>query len=179
MYETTPDRNDGLRFGAVPGRVVVTQLELDQLVEELATLRSAHREDLAARLREARGRGVAGDNDDRLAVLEDAAVDEVKIAQLERLIASVTVIDGAGAGDGAAGLGSVVSVEAPGGRVAEYEIVGVRSEHAGRTQVTPASPIGQALLGARPGDTVSFTLPNGRERSLKVLDVDAEEAQAA
>jgi transcription elongation factor GreA len=178
MYETTPDRNDGLRFGAAPGRVVVTQLELDQLVEELETLRSTHREDLAARLRDARGRGVAGDNDDRLAVMEDAAVDEVKIAQLERLIASVTVIDAAVA-DGAAGLGSIVRVEAPGGRVAEYEIVGVRSERAGRTQVTPASPMGQALLGARPGDTVSVTLPNGRERAFEVLAVDAVDAQAA
>jgi transcription elongation factor GreA len=177
MYETTPDRNDGLRFGAAPGRVVVTQLELDQLVEELETLRSTHREDLAARLRDARGRGVAGDNDDRLAVIEDAAVDEVKIAQLERLIASVTVIDAAA--DGAAGLGSIVRVEAPGGRVAEYEIVGVRSARAGRTQVTPASPMGQALLGARPGDTVSVTLPNGRERAFEVLAVDAADAQAA
>jgi transcription elongation GreA/GreB family factor len=123
MYDTMPDRNGGLRLAAAPGRVVVTQLEFDQLVAELATLRSTHREDLAERLRDARGRGVAGDNDDRLAVIEDAAVDEVKIAQLERLIASVTVIDGAAA-DGAAGLGSVVRVEASSGRVSEYEIVG-------------------------------------------------------
>jgi transcription elongation factor GreA len=176
MYDTMPDRNGGLRLAAASGRVVVTQLEFDQLVAELETLRSTHREDLAERLRDARGRGVAGDNDDRLAVIEDAAVDEVKIAQLERLIASVTVIAGAAAADGAAGLGSVVRVEAPGGRVSEYEIVGVRSDGAGRTQVTPASPMGQALLGARAGETVKVELPDGRERALTVLAVDAEAA---
>jgi hypothetical protein len=31
--------------------------------------------------------------------------------------------------------------------------------------------MGQALLGARPGDTVSVLFPNGRERSLVVLSV--------
>ena len=40
-----------------------------------------------------------------------------------------------------------------------------------RTQVTPASPVGEALLGARSGDTVDVTLPNGRQRALTVLGV--------
>src|SRR4051812_32447916 len=155
-----------------PVAVVVTQTEFDQLVEELHGLRSAHREDLAARLRDARGHGVAGDNDDRLAVMEDVVVDTVKIAQLERLIASAAVVDSV-PDDGAVGLGSVVHVEDHDGRRAEYEFVGVRSENAQRTQVTPASPIGQALLGARAGDTVEVTLPNGRGRSLTVLAVAA------
>jgi transcription elongation factor GreA len=150
---------------------VLTQLELDQLVAELDSLRRAHRAAFAERLRDARGGGVAGDNDDQLAALEDAVFDEAKIAQLERLIASATVIDGAG--DGAAGLGSIVGVEDAEGRRFEYEIVGVRTEEASRPQVTPASPIGRALLGARAGDSVRVSLPNGRERSLQVLTVVA------
>jgi transcription elongation factor GreA len=178
MYDTTPPPRAGLRLAATAGRLILTQAELDQLVAELDSLRSAHRERLAERLRHARGSGVAGDNDDQLAAFEDAVVDEVRIAQLERLIASATVIDGARAGDGAAGLGSIVRVAEGDGRRVEYEIVGVRTAGALRSQVTPGSPIGQALLGARVGDTLRVTLPNGRERSLQVLALVAADDRA-
>lgn len=33
------------------------------------------------------------------------------------------------------------------------------------------SPVGQALLGARVGQTVSYRLPNGREQGVTVLDL--------
>src|SRR4051812_20604012 len=133
------------------GLVLLTQAEFDQVLEDLAALRSTHRDGFAERLRHARRSGVSGDNDDLLTAFEDAVVNESKIIHLERLIASATVIDGASAGDGSAGLGSVVRVEDAAGRRAEYELVGVRTQTAGRGQVTPASPMGQALLGARPG----------------------------
>jgi transcription elongation factor GreA len=176
-YDSTPTPAGGLRLAAAAGHVVLTQAELDQLVNELESLRATHRAGLAERLRHARGVGVAGDNDDHLAAYEDAAVDEAKITQLERVIASATVIAGARSGDGMAGLGSVVRVEDTRGRRAEYEIVGIRNGGAGRPQVTPASPMGQALLGARAGNTVSVMLPDGRERSLRVLAVVDAEAQ--
>jgi transcription elongation factor GreA len=176
-YDSTPTPPLGLRLAAAAGHVVLTQAELDQLIEEVEALRSAHRKGHAERLRDARGFGVSGDNDDHLAAFEDAVVDEVKIKQLERVIASATVIDGAGPEDGAAGLGSTVRVEDQAGRRREYEIVGVRGQADTRSQVTPASPMGQALLGARAGDTVSVLLPNGRERSLVVLDVVSSEVK--
>jgi transcription elongation factor GreA len=172
-YDTTPTSRAGLRLAAAAGQVMLTRAELDQLVAELDALRSTHREAVAERLRDARGSGVAGDNDERLAVLEDAVVDEVRIARLERLIASATVIDGARGSDGVAGLGSIVRVQGSNGRQVVYEIVGVRGEHARHPQVTPGSPVGQALLGARAGDTVHVDLPGGRARSLQVLAVRA------
>jgi transcription elongation factor GreA len=174
-HHSTPTHNGGLRLAAAAGRAILTQSELDRLTAELESLRSAHRDGHAERLRNARGFGVAGDNDDHLAAFEDAVVDEVKIAQLERVIRFATVIDDHLVDDGAAGLGSIVRVEDQRGRRTEYEIVGVRSEDGAIPQVTPASPMGQALLGARTGDTVRVTLPNGRDRSLKVLAVVAPE----
>jgi transcription elongation factor GreA len=171
MFDTTPHPAGGLRSVPAAAPVMLTPAEHDELIVELESLRSAHRDGLAERLRNARGFGVAGDNDDQLAIFEDAVVDEVRIARLERLLASATVVDGAAAGDGTAGLGSTVHVEGPAGRRAQYEIVGRRSEDAPGTQVTPASPVGQALMGARAGDTVHVLLPNGRQRALDVLAV--------
>ena len=170
-YDTRPDPQFHSQFAAPAGGVMLSPADLTDAIRELDSLRSAHRADLAERLRDARAFGTAVDDDDHLAVLEDAAVERIKIAQLERLVASATVIDAAVAGDGIAGLGSVVRVHDQAGQETEYELVGRRNGDAKRTQVTLASPVGEALLGAQSGDVVRVTLPNGRERTLTVLAV--------
>jgi transcription elongation factor GreA len=154
-----------------PGGVLLSQADYEQVTQELESLRSAQRADLAARLREAREFGSAGDDDDRMAVVEDTAIDRLRLAQLERFVASATVINDVAASPGAAGLGSRVRVRDDAGRIAEYELVGRRTAAGDPAQITPASPVGEALLGAQAGDTVRFTLPNGRQRDLTVLGV--------
>jgi transcription elongation factor GreA len=155
--------------------VTLTAAGYDALVRELELLRTAHRAELEQRLRDARTFGSPGDDDERLAVLEDVAVDQMRIAQLERLVADATVTPRA---DGRAHLGSVVTVQDRSGRTVEYELVGRRDRHAGMTQVSLRSPVGEALHGARPGDVVRVVPPNGRERVLRVLDVSAAPATA-
>jgi transcription elongation factor GreA len=115
-------------------------------------------------------------DDDHLAVLEDAAVERIKIAQLERLIASATVVDDDAADDDVAGLGSVVRVRDHRGRETDYELVGRLAANGPRAQVTPASPVGEALMGARSGDVVAVALPNGRARTLTVVAVQRTDA---
>jgi transcription elongation factor GreA len=150
--------------------VTLTAAGFDELVRELEQSRSAHRVELAQRLRDARTFGSPGDDDEWLAALEDAAFDQVRIAQLERLVASVVIIDEASSDIGA-GLGSRVWVQDDAGRAAQYELVGRRTARHDDGAISLASPVGKALLGSRPGDVVPVALPNGRERSLTVLDV--------
>jgi transcription elongation factor GreA len=158
---------------------MLSPTDFAEIVQELELLRSTHRTEVAERLRDARTYGTAVGDDDHLAILEDAAVDRGKIAQLERLVASATIVDDPLADDGLAGLGSFVRVRDPAGKQVEYEIVGWRSAEALQTQVTPASPIGKALLGARSGDVVRIVLPRGRERTLEVMAVRGPRARAA
>jgi transcription elongation factor GreA len=161
-------------FGDVPvprGGVLLTTAEYAALARELESLRSKHRAELAHRLRLARGFGGAADNDDLLAVVEDAAIDAARIAQLEELVRSASVLDDATAADGAAGLGTLVRVADDAGRVSEYALVGRRGAELRRQEVTPTSPVGQALMGARAGDVVRVELPSGRTRVLRVLAV--------
>jgi transcription elongation factor GreA len=154
-----------------PGSALLSRTDLDAAVRELESLRSAHRADVAERLRDARTYGAPGDDEDHL---DDAAFGEMRIAQLERLIASATLVEGATA-DGLVGLGSVVRVRDQSGRETEYEIVGRRLGGAARTQVTPASPVGEALIGARSGDRVRVVLPSGGRRTLTVMAVSGPE----
>src|SRR5919197_3682071 len=88
----------------MPAGRTLTTAEYAALARELEALRTRHRAELAERLRLARGFGGSADNDDLLAVLEEAAVDEARIAQLEEQIRCARVIDPELAEVGAAGL---------------------------------------------------------------------------
>jgi transcription elongation factor GreA len=151
------DRNDGL----------LTEAEYEALVEELESLRTRHRRDVAARMRLARGFS----DDDLLAVLEEAAVEQARIGRLEELVRTASVVDRPAATDGAAGHGTIVRVIDDAGRKSEYELVGRRTADSHRHAVSLSSPVGKALLGARTGDVVEAVLPSGRRRTLRILDV--------
>lgn len=158
---------------------MLSRADFSAAMEELDALRGAHRAELAERLRDARGYGTSSNDDDHLAVLEDAAVARIKIAQLEHLIATATVVEVDVTGDDGARLGSVVRIRDHRNREIEYELVGRLSESAERAQVTPASPVGEALMGAHRGDVVTLVLPSGQARSLTVLAVDQAQPGAA
>jgi transcription elongation factor GreA len=151
--------------------LILTAVDFDEAVRELESLRGAHRADIAERLRDARAFGTALGDDDHLAVLEDSAVQRSKIAALERLVASATVVEAGDGAAGAAGLGSIVRVRDQAGKETEYELIGRRADDAKRTQVTPGSPVGKALMGARAGDDVRVMLP-GRRPMAGGHDVD-------
>jgi len=155
----------------IPAGIVMSSAEYAALVRELESLRSAHRTELARRLHDVRTHGVTSDDDDRLAVLEETAVERARIAQLEDLARSATVLDDDEAFDGAAGLGSAVEVADEAGRTTTYRLIGRRTSGSAAREVSLGSPVGKALLGARTGDLVRVLLPDGRERSLTVLGV--------
>jgi transcription elongation factor GreA len=150
---------------------VLTEAEHAALVRELESLKARHQEEMAERLRVARSFSAAPDDDELLAVLEEAAIERARIAQLEELVRTAAVVDGSGTTDGTAGLGTVVRVVDDADRTTEYELVGRRRPDSHRHAVSLASPVGEALVGARRGDVVEAVLPTGRRRTLRVLDV--------
>ena len=42
----------------------------------------------------------------------------------------------------------------------------------GRDVISAASPMGQALMGAAPGTVATIELPNGRSRTVRLVDVE-------
>ena len=130
--------------------VMLSQADYDATVRELEALRAAYHANLAA--------------------LEDVTIDELRIVHLKRLLASANVVAGPET-LGAATLGSVVRARKETGAVVDYTLVGRRGPDSPPTHVTPASPVGKALLGARTGDVATVLLPSGRGARLEVLDV--------
>jgi len=135
---------------AEPTAVMLSRADFAATVRELDALRVAHRINLVE----------SG----------DVSIDELRIAHLERLLASATVVEGTDS-RGAASLGSVVRARKDGGGVTEYTLVGRRGLQSPPTHVTTASPVGAALLGARAGDAVTALLPSGRSLRLEILEV--------
>src|SRR4051812_4291899 len=82
-YDTISDQSFRSPFAGPPVGVMLSPTDYDEVTRDLEALRRAHRVELAERLRDARDFGSPGDDDDRLAALEDTAIDRLKIAQLE------------------------------------------------------------------------------------------------
>jgi transcription elongation factor GreA len=157
---------------AAPSATQLTAADYDAVARELEALRTRHRAEAERRLRDARAFGSPADDDDLLAALEDIAVEEARIARLEAVLGSASIVDGSARFEGRAGLGCTVRVAEQAGSTAEYVLVGRRHAGSGSHDVSSASPIGMALVGAAAGDVVDVVLPNGRRRSLEILAVE-------
>jgi transcription elongation factor GreA len=160
-------------------RLLMTPERERELREELERLRSEGREEIARLLREARAFGDDANNDEHQAVREQEAILEARIASLEEVLARATIVDPAEADGDVALLGSTVTIEnLTTGKRASYRIAGAH-ETIADGMVSAASPMGQALMGARAGETVTAELPNGRTVEVRVLSVEPPSAQVA
>jgi transcription elongation factor GreA len=125
----------------------------------------------AARLSQARTFGEIAGNDDYLQTLEEEAVLRSRIARLEGLLDSATVVADSPR-VGAAAIGTTVQVEnLASGAVQEHRLMG-DYEELRADDVSASSPVGRALTMRSPGDEVEVELPNGRRRSLRILAVE-------
>jgi transcription elongation factor GreA len=162
--------NPALTTPSTVARTLLTEEGLRSRLAELDELRAAKRREIRRRLRDARGYGDAGANDEYLATREDEAVLDARIAALEATLAQAFVVE-PHAPPGVVGIGSVVNVDdVANGGGARYRLVGAHEVRA-PYDVSIGSPVGQALIGRRSGDTVVVTLPNGRTRRLRIASV--------
>ena len=100
---------------------------------------------------------------------DEVAINAARIARLTELLRSASIVDRDF--DGGVPLGCTVRVADDAGRIAEYALIGWRSDASTRHEVSSRSPVGRALLGARPGKLVHVQLADGRDRPLRILDV--------
>jgi transcription elongation factor GreA len=162
-------------LGYGSGDALMTAASLNEFRDELEQLRGRTRLEIAQRLREARSYGDGSNNDDHHAVREDQMVLEARIASLEDTLARAVVVDPDEAARGAAVIGSTVLIEdLVSGAVSQHRLASAHGS-LGPDTISAASPMGQALIGASPGAIVTVQLPNGRIRSIRLVDVKGED----
>ena len=131
-----------------------------KLEEELAELEGPKRKEIVEAIATARAFGDLSENFEYHAAKNEQGLLERRITILRARIESAEVIDedaAAAAGD-VVSVGSKVRIEDESGEPMEVEISSVGG-------VSPESPLGKALMGAKPGDEVEVEAPRGSWRA--------------
>ena len=161
--------------------VLMTQEGYDRLRNELLTLTTTTRRELAERLRQARADGGnPAENGDLMDALEETRSVERRIAELEARLAGARVAEPA-LDDGIAAVGMRVGVRTREGEVRHYELVGDGEADPTRWRISISAPIGAAIAGRRAGDTIDVETPRRRVRFdlVSVDPIGGELARAA
>jgi transcription elongation factor GreA len=151
----------------------LTQEAYDRLNTELENLSGPARIEITQRIAAARAEGDLKENGGYHAAKDEQGKIEARIRQLNQLLREAKVGTPPAADAGVAGPGMVVTVSYVGDDEQETFLIGSREE-AAVTDVTvysAQSPLGQALTGAKPGETVTYTAPSGRDISLELIEV--------
>jgi transcription elongation factor GreA len=153
-----------------PGVTWLTQDAYDRLKTEYDHLTGPGRTEIAKKIESAREEGDLRENGGYHAAKEEQGKQEARIRQLRQLIENAQVGDAPVSSDGSITPGQVVTVELAGDEM--VFLLGSR-EVAGDTDLdvySEKSPLGAAILGLKPGDSTSYTAPNGRRIPVKVID---------
>jgi transcription elongation factor GreA len=136
----------------------MTAAQKEQLEAELAELEGPRRAAMVEAIKTARGFGDLSENFEYHAAKNEQGLLERRITILRDRLQRAVVIDEDAADDGAIGVGSKVELEDDQGERMEVEISSVGG-------VSPESPLGKSLLGAKPGDEVEVQAPSGTWRA--------------
>ncbi len=130
-----------------------------KLVEELHELETDGRIHIQERIAEARSHGDIRENADYDAAKNEQGMMEARIRQIRHLL-DHSEVRSAGNSE-VAEIGSVVTVVDADGDEMEFFIASKENKVPGFLLASPDGPLGSALLGAGPGDEVTYEAPAG------------------
>ena len=154
--------------------VVVTHEGYKKLEQELDSLRTVKRKEVAEKIKVARGYGDLSENAEYDAAKEEQAIIEARIADLEATLKVARIIDDDDLSAGTVSIGMRVRILAEGDdedEAEEYDITGSTEADMDMNRISDESPVGAALVGHKAGDEVEVTLPNGNIIDYKILSV--------
>ncbi|MFV1991531.1 MAG: transcription elongation factor GreA [Acidimicrobiales bacterium] len=147
----------------------LSQEAYNRLSQEHKDLSTRGRIDIAQRIEEARLHGDLSENAEYHSAKEEQGKMEARISQLAGLLEDVTIVESSG--QGSVSTGNQVEIRYHGDSETEILLYGPIEERVGGlTVVSPGSPLGIALDGAKIGDKVSFESPVG-ELSVEIVAI--------
>jgi transcription elongation factor GreA len=147
----------------------------ERLTAELEDLTTRGRVEIARAIEAARALGDLSENGDYHAAKDSQGKMEARIRQIEHMLSTAVLTDETSGGqDGTVVAGTVVTIRYDGDDDVERYLVGSIEERVDDLEVvSPASPLGQALLGRRRGDVVEYEVPSGARLKVELVDVGA------
>ena len=151
--------------------IKITDDGLKKLQEELETLKTEGRADIAEKIKIARGYGDLSENSEYDEAKNEQAKIEARIAEIEAMLKNVEIIEDVKGKAKTVVIGVKVKVlDEEYGDESEYRVVGSTEADPKDGKISDESPVGKALLGKKLGDTVTVEAPGG-EFKLKILEI--------
>ena len=156
----------------MPSTHELSQEALDRLQTEHDDLTTRGRIEIAKKIETARELGDLSENGDYHAAKEEQGKMEGRIIHLANLCQNASIVDSeVGADEVRAGC--VVSLKYAGDDEVEQFLVGsIEERRDGVLVISPGSPMGKALMGAKPGESVNYQSPGG-EMSVEIVAIEA------
>ena len=153
--------------------VLLTPEGLEKLKQEIETLSTDKRREVAERIKEAREFGDISENSEYDDAKNEQAMLEHKIAQLEERLSNARVIQKRDVDLSVVSVGAKVKLrDVDAKRTDEYFIVGSAEANPAELKLSNESPVGKAIIGTKKGETVEVSAPRGSLK-YKILDIKA------
>ncbi len=151
--------------------VYLTPAGYQKLKEELEQLRSVERPAVSAMIAEARDKGDLSENAEYDAAKEAQGMLEMRIAQMEDMIANARILDESKIDTSKVQILNKVTLKNhTTGKIVEYTLVSEQEANLKEGKLSTSTPIAKALLGKRKGDRVDITVPAG-VLHFEILDI--------
>ena len=129
------------------------------------------RTEVIKKIEAARAEGDLKENGGYHAARDEQGKIEARIRQLKQMLENATIGAPPASADGVVGAGMIVSAIVAGDEM--RFLLGSREIATDDLDVySEKSPLGSAVLGAKIGDKVSYTLPNGKSISVEILGAE-------
>jgi transcription elongation factor GreA len=149
----------------------MTRQGYQALKVELERLKREERPANIRAIEEARAHGDLSENAEFAAAKDRQSFLEGRIAELEYKVANADIIDTRNLSKEKAVFGSRVVLEnVETGEDVEYQLVGPDESNINAGRISISSPLGNAIIGKKPGDELTIQVPGGR-RIYELVDI--------
>ena len=141
--------------------IYLTEAGLEEKKKELEYLKLEKRPQVIEALKEARALGDLSENAEYDAARTEQAEVEGRIKMLEAMLENAIIVNNVG--NDQVSIGSVVTIQYDDDEddIEEYSIVGSTEADPFENKISNESPLAQAILGAKKGDVVTISSPQG------------------
>ncbi|NLM25523.1 MAG: transcription elongation factor GreA [Firmicutes bacterium] len=154
--------------------VLLTPEGLKKLEKELEILKTVKRRQVAERIREALDFGDISENSEYDDAKNEQAFIEGRIITLEKTLRNAKLISDEDLEEGIAAVGRYVTLrDLETNEVFQYQIVGSAEANPMEAKISNESPVGQAVLGKKPGTIVDVEVADGILQ-YELLEVSSE-----
>lgn len=142
--------------------VILTHEGLKKLEDELDTLKSVKRREIAERIKVAIGYGDISENSEYEDAKNEQAFVEGRVMTLEKMLRNARIINSDEVDTNTVSVGSIVTLkDFEFGELVEYSIVGTAESDPLHNKISNESPVGRAILGKKKGVSVDINVPAG------------------